>query len=62
MVIDTVVGDQLPDVADGVSTPDWIGGLIGQDRFQKVPSDGWVGVQERRPRGVNYIDRVRRLR
>ena len=52
---------RLPDVMNGVSALDWIGGLISQDGFQKVSSDSWVGIQERRPRGVNYINRVREL-
>ena len=50
--------NQLTNIVNGVSALDRISGLIGQDGFQKVPSDGWIGVQERRPRSVNHINRV----
>jgi len=52
---------QLPDIVDGVSILNGIGGLIGQDWLQEASSDGWIGIQERRPRGVNYVNRVRIL-
>ena len=54
--------NRLTDVVNGVSTLDRIGCLIGQDGLQKVPSDGGIGIQERWPCSVNYIDRVRELR
>ena len=44
-----------------VSTLCWISDLIGQDRFQKVSSEGSIGIQERWPCGINYINRVREL-
>ena len=61
MVINAETVERLANVVNGESALDWIGGLIGQNRLQKVSSDGWIGIQERWPCGVNYIDRVREL-
>jgi hypothetical protein len=51
----------LADVMDSVTTLDWISGLVGQDGLQEVPSNGRIGIQECRPRGINHINRVREL-
>ena len=53
--------NRLTDVVNGRSIRGRVGSLIDQDRLQKIPSDGRVGVQERGPRSVDHINHVRVL-
>lgn len=54
--------NELTEVRNGIPSLDRVGGLIGQERLQEISPDGWIGVQERGPCGVDHINRVGELR